>query len=65
MKKLIAVEEIVTQETLDMLAENPWKLGDMYIVLMDPETGRFYEPKEGWTVEGEDLLELFTDVSVD
>ncbi len=38
------------------------KKGDQYIYLQDPETGKFYEPKPGWEVTGEDLEGLFQEI---
>jgi hypothetical protein len=58
-KRLVAVEFTVEEED-----ENPVKheLGEKYSYLQDPETGKFYRPKAGWEVKGEDLSTMFVEV---
>lgn len=59
-KKLIAQEfKCKADETYTFPA------GYCYIHLVDPETGRIYEPIPGWEVTGDDLGKLFREVEND
>lgn len=60
MKKLIAKEFTVEKELTVT-----FKQGTKYIYLQDPETGKYYEPNDGWQVtatEGSDLLDMFHEI---
>lgn len=52
MKKLVAREFIVngTEKQLDV--------GDRYSYFEDPETGKYYRPISGFTIEGDEDLSL-------
>ena len=54
--KLVSV-----QITLDTDAKTVivYPSGYMYTLLVDPETGIYYEPKMGWEVTGDNLEEHF------
>ena len=57
MKKLI-VKEFVIDGT-----EERRKIGEKYSFFQDPETGKYYEPVEGFTVESDiDLSDRFREV---
>jgi hypothetical protein len=56
-KKLVAVEfEVEKGEQLE------YEVGDKYVYLQDPDTGKCYTPKPGYEVTGEDLAQLFDEV---
>lgn len=57
--KRLVVEEITVKE------EKTYKVtpGYQYSVFKDPETGKYYRPKAGFTVSGEDLRDRFIDVT--
>ncbi len=56
-KKLVAMQyEVEAEKTVT------FKKGHKYIYLVDPETGKYYEPNPGWEVTGEALEELFHEV---
>ena len=54
-KRLVAVEYEVTEETETLPA------GMKYTLLVDPDTGKYYEPVPGWEVTGEDLSTMFVE----
>ena len=56
-KKLVAVE--LTVEAEEQLV---YEVGSKHVYLQDPETGKFYTPKPGYEVTGEDLTALFDEV---
>ena len=61
MKKLIVKEFIVTEK--DLKPERSLGIGEKYSYFQDPETGKFYRPREGFEVTSEhDLSKLFIEV---
>ncbi len=56
-KKLVAQEFRVEEGQVIK-----YKEGYTYTYLVDPETGIYYEPIEGWEVTGENLESLFREV---
>ena len=58
-KKLVAKEFECEEETTYTKPA-----GFKYTYLVDPETGRFYEPLPGWEVTGDDLEELFRETNI-
>jgi hypothetical protein len=61
MKKLIAKEFAVTE--VDVSAQ--YKAGEKYSHFMDPETGKFYRPVDGFTVTGKDLSDRFVEIDME
>lgn len=59
-KKLIVIEYTVTKEML--APERGLQVGDKFSHFYDEETGKFYRPKDGYTVTGDNLEELFCEV---
>lgn len=53
-KKLIVEEFEVGNEPVE-----PAQKGFRYSYFKDPETGKYYRPKESFTVTGENLEDLF------
>jgi len=60
MNKLVAVKFVVDKAS----AKNGWKVGDEYTYFQDPDSKKYYMPKEGFTVTGEKLEDKFNIVSV-
>ena len=58
MKKLIVVEFEVKKEYNFPAPE----VGLKYSYFKDPETGKYYRPKDTFTVTGDNLEELFVEV---
>lgn len=58
MKKLVA-KEFEVKAGVEPVAQ---PIGLKYTYLVDPETGKFYRPVNGWTVTGENLSEMFVEV---
>jgi len=56
-KKLVAVEFVIAEERTIT-----YPAGHKYIYLRDPETGRYYWPRPGWAVFGDDLGGLFDEI---
>lgn len=56
-KKLVAIQHVQEQEKTHI-----YPAGHKSIYLIDPETGRYYEPNPGWEVTGENLEELFQEI---
>ncbi len=57
MKKLVAVEFVVDENSRQL------ELGEKYSHFQDPETGKYYRPAPGFTVEGDaDLNDRFIEV---
>jgi hypothetical protein len=59
--KRLVVKEFVTSE--DMVVK--YRNGHKYSYFQDPETGKYYEPLDGYTVTGKDLAGLFREVTDD
>lgn len=65
-KKLVAKEFLVDEETAQKTIGEQYKVGDKFSYMQDPETGKNYMPKEGFTIEadeGQDLNDLFVEVN--
>jgi len=56
MKRLV-VSEFVVEDGM-----KPIKTGEKFSCFVDPETGRYYRPVEGFEVTGEDLSDRFVEV---
>ncbi len=57
MKKLVAVEFVVDEKSVQM------KPGEKYSYFQDPETGKYYRPAPGFAVEDDaDLSDRFIEV---
>jgi hypothetical protein len=54
-KKLVVKEFTVTEKS-EQLA-----VGERYSYFYDPETGKYYRPTEGFTVNGENLEDMFVE----
>ena len=59
MKKLIVVENVIEEEEVFTYKFNP---GYRWTYFQDPETGKVYEPKSTFVVEGDNLEDLFVEV---
>jgi len=60
MKKLVAVEFVVDEKSVNL------KPGERYSHFQDPETGKYYRPQPGLTVESDgDLSDRFIEVPVE
>ena len=57
-KKLVAKEFVVEEQETVTFEE-----GFKYVYLVDPQTGKFYEPKPGYEVTGDKLEQLFEEVA--
>jgi len=61
-KKLIAREFVATKEAAVRLTnavnEGEWR----YSYFEDPETGKFYRANDGFTITGDDIEDLFTEI---
>lgn len=57
-KKLVAKEFIIEEEEKTVT----FPIGFKYIYLVDPETGKVYDPKPGWEVTGDNLEGLFQEI---
>lgn len=60
-KKLVAKEFEVTESDLS----NQLQVGEKYTYLVDPETGKYYRPIDGWEVAATgdtDLADLFIEI---
>lgn len=60
MKKLIVKEFQITEE--DSKPERQLKIGDKYSYFQDPETGKYYRPKEGFVITRKNLIDHFIEV---
>lgn len=62
-KKLVAKEFEVTED--DLQPGRRMEPGEKYTALIDPETGKYYRPVDGWEVwatGGGDLTDLFVEI---
>lgn len=59
-KKLVATEYTVSKEM--MSPEHSLQVGDKFSYFYDEETGKVYRLKDGYTVTGDNLEELFCEV---
>lgn len=57
----LVVKSFVTSEDMDV----HYRKGHKYSYFQDPETGKYYEPLDGYTVTGQDLTALFREVTDD
>lgn len=57
MIKKLVVQEFEVQESSEQLPA-----GDKFSYFVDPETGKYYRPVDGFTVTGEDLSDRFIEV---
>lgn len=55
-KKLIVIEDEVTE------SKTEYSKGEKYSYFQDPETGKYYRPKDTFIVSGENLDDLFVEV---
>ena len=57
-KKLVVVEFEAEEDEI----VREYKKGERYSWFQDPETGKYYRPRETFTVTGENLEDLFIEV---
>ena len=55
-KRLVVKEVIVTEDSV------PMEVGEIVSYFVDPETGKYYRPKEIFEVSGDDLSKNFIEV---
>jgi len=60
MKKVIVKEFTVQPGDAERL-----RIGEKYSCFVDPETGRYYRPVDGFEVHGDDLSDRFIEISED
>lgn len=59
----MTVKKLVVEErTFEDEETYTYYPGETYSYFVDPETGKFYRPKEGFEVTGEDLEDHFVEV---
>jgi hypothetical protein len=58
-KKLVAVEFTVDEDCEEL------ELGEKYSYFVDPVTGKYYRPIDGFEITGDNLNDLFVEVESD
>uniref|UniRef100_A0A6H1Z9Y0 Uncharacterized protein n=1 Tax=viral metagenome TaxID=1070528 RepID=A0A6H1Z9Y0_9ZZZZ len=61
-KKLIVKQFKVTKKDFHDPTRR-LQIGETYTYFQDPKTGKYYNPKKSFKVTGENLADLFTEVS--
>ncbi len=56
-KKLVVIEDEVTEKKTE------YNKGDIFSYFQDPETGKYYRPRETFKVTGNNLDVLFIEIS--